>query len=148
MNKEIKVVTLRQRIVKKIKVDDSLPTKEQVIEVFRKIVGNADREHFAVFMLNCAGQINAVDVCSVGSLSCSIVHPREVFKSAILSNAEKIVLVHNHPSGEVLPSKTDIGATHRLIKVSELLMIPVVDHLIVSEDKSLSFLEAGLMERE
>ena len=147
MNKEIKVVTLRQHIAKKIKVDDSLSTKEQVIEAFRRIIGNADREHLAVFMLNCVGQVNAVDVCSVGSLTCSVVHPREVFKNAILSNAEKIILVHNHPFGELIPSKADIEITHNLIKASEIMKIPLIDHLIVSEGKSLSFLEEGLMER-
>ena len=148
MNKRIDVVTLKQCVEKRIIIDDDLPIDEAAIQVFIELVGDADREYFVVFMLDCHNKINAVEICSIGILSCAVIHPREIFKGAILSNAEKILLVHNHPSGDVLPSKADIEVTHNLVRASEILRIPVVDHLIVFEDRWFSFLKAGILEEE
>ena len=83
---------------------------------------------------------------SIGSLSASIVHPRECFKAAILTNAASVLLGHNHPSDDPAPSKDDIELTRRLVKVGDLLGIQVLDHLIVTPGGAFrSLKEAGLM---
>ena len=82
---------------------------------------------------------------SVGSLSASIVHPREVFKFAILANAASIVLAHNHPSGDTTPSSEDVELPRRLRDAGELLGIAVLDHVVVTEWTYLSFRKRGLI---
>ena len=82
---------------------------------------------------------------SVGSLSASIVHPREVFKFAILANASSIILAHNHPSGDVSPSQDDKELTRRIVEAGTLMGIDVLDHLIVGNGDFLSMKERGLM---
>ena len=90
---------------------------------------------------------NKVVICEklifIGTLDYSVVHPREVFKEAILVSASSIICIHNHPSGNVVPSKNDIEITNRLISVGELLGIKVIDHVIIGSDKYYSFLENG-----
>lgn len=92
----------------------------------------ATREHFVVLLLNARHECMGVDTVSVGSLNASIVHPREVFRPAILASAASILLIHNHPSGDVEPSEEDLAITHRLVQVGELLGIQVLDHVIVA----------------
>lgn len=83
---------------------------------------------------------------SRGSLTTSIVHPREVFKQAIMRNAAAILLVHNHPTGDPTPSDEDVAVTRRLVHAGELLGIRILDHIIVGEDGSYaSFREKGLL---
>ena len=80
-------------------------------------------------------------VLFIGTLNRSLVHPREIFKEAYQVSASSIVCIHNHPSGEVLPSKQDIVFTQQLVKVGHLLGIEVIDHIIIGEDKYYSFFE-------
>lgn len=91
-----------------------------------------EREHFLVVLLNARHEVDAVETVSVGSLNASIVHPREVFKPAILASAASVVLVHNHPSGDPEPSEEDLTITKRLVEGGELLGIGVLDHVIVA----------------
>lgn len=90
-------------------------------------------------------RIACVDCVSVGSLNQSIVHPREVFKTALISNAAALVLIHNHPSGDPSPSSEDIAITRRLKEAGDLLGVKVVDHVIVGTDGMVSLLERGVM---
>lgn len=90
-------------------------------------------------------RICCVDCVSVGSLNQSIVHPREVFKTALVSSAAALVLVHNHPSGDASPSSEDIAITRRLKEAGELLGIKVLDHVIVGDKEYVSFVERGLL---
>lgn len=90
------------------------------------------REHFQVLLLNSRHEVIGKETISIGSLNASIVHPREVFKPAIIASAASIILVHNHPSGDPEPSEEDIAITKRLVKAGELLGIQVLDHVIVS----------------
>jgi DNA repair protein RadC len=85
------------------------------------------------------------ETVSIGSLNQSIVHPREVFKTALLSNAAAILLLHNHPSGDPAPSQEDLAITRRLIECGDILGIRVLDHIIIGEDCFKSFSEDGLM---
>ena len=102
---------------------------------------SSDREIFAVMLLNTKNHVIGINVVSIGSLSASVVHPREVFKAACLANAANIILTHNHPSGDPAPSKEDISITSRLVQAGRLMDIPVLDHIIIGDgtDRSISF---------
>ena len=82
---------------------------------------------------------------SIGSLSASIVHPREVFQVAVTRVAASIILAHNHPSGDVTPSKEDIELTRRMVEAGGIMGIDILDHIILSESDFLSLKERGLM---
>lgn len=90
------------------------------------------REHFVVLLLNARHEVEAVETVSIGSLNASIVHPREVFRPAILASSASVILCHNHPSGDPEPSEEDLTITKRLVEVGELLGIGVLDHVIVA----------------
>lgn len=105
----------------------------------------ARKEHFLVLCLNARRQLLRVETVSVGTLSASLVHPREVFAPAISHGAAAVVAVHNHPSGDPSPSAEDREATRRLQRAGELLGIPLADHVIVSESSFFSFRESGLL---
>lgn len=92
-----------------------------------------DREHFRVILLNTKNQVLSVETVSIGSLNSSLVHPREVFKQAILRSAAAVILVHNHPSGDPSPSKEDIEITRRLEDAGRLIGIEVLDHIIIGD---------------
>ena len=104
-----------------------------------------EREHFLVVLLNARHEVDAVETVSVGSLNASIVHPREVFKPAILASAASVVLVHNHPSGDPEPSEEDLTITKRLVEVGDLLGIGVLDHVIVGSRGVVSFRSRQLL---
>lgn len=95
---------------------------------------NTDRENFIVMCLNTKNEINAMNLVSTGTLNGTSVHPREIFKAAILVNSAAIMLCHNHPSGNVKPSEEDIQVTKRLIEVGEILGVPVLDHIVLGND--------------
>jgi DNA repair protein RadC len=106
---------------------------------------NLKREHFIVVLLNARHEVDAVETVSIGSLNASIVHPREVFKPAILASAASVVLVHNHPSGDPEPSEEDLSITKRLVECGELLGIGVLDHVIVASRGVVSFRSRQLL---
>lgn len=99
-------------------------------------------EKFGFFSLNTKNAITGAHIVSTGSLNQTIVHPREVFKAALLNNAAAIILFHNHPSGDTTPSKEDTAMTARLGDAGKLLGIPVLDHIIVSSNDYVSLKEA------
>jgi DNA repair protein RadC len=103
---------------------------DDVVAVVGKKLQREQREHFIVLLLNARHEVLAKETVSVGSLNASIVHPREVFKPAVLASAASVILVHNHPSGDPEPSEEDISITKRLVNAGELLGIGVLDHVI------------------
>lgn len=103
------------------------------------------KENFAVVLMNIRNQILSMPIVSVGSLTSSIVHPREVFKVAVQGTAASIILVHNHPSGDPTPSKEDVSVTRRLVQAGKLMDIPVLDHVVIGDDRYISLKEQGLM---
>lgn len=113
-------------------------------DIFRAYFTGADREIFAVGLLDRKNNILGINTVSVGGLSSSIVHPREVFKPAIVIGAASIILAHNHPSGDPTPSQPDIDITRRLSGAGALLGIEVLDHVIVG-DTHYSMKERGLI---
>ena len=108
-------------------------------------IGHLDREHFVCVHLDARNRPTEYETVSIGTLTASIVHPREVFKSAIVGNAASIILAHNHPSGELTPSADDLALTKRLCEVGELLGIEVLDHLVIGTDDHLSMKDRGLI---
>ena len=104
------------------------------------------KEHFAILMLNTKNHILGLKDISIGSLTASIVHPREVFETAILHHSASIILLHNHPSGDPSPSREDIAVTQRLVKASKIMDIPVLDHLILGDGRFVSMKEKGLLQ--
>ena len=104
-----------------------------------------NKEHFKIAILDTKNQILTIENISVGTLNASIVHPRDVFKIAIKRNANSIILIHNHPSGDTTPSSEDINITNRLIDAGNLIGIKVLDHIIIGDNKYLSFKEKNLI---
>lgn len=103
------------------------------------------QEVFGILILNTKNKIVAMHETSRGSLNASIIHPREVFKPAILHNAASIICFHNHPSGDPKPSKEDVDITKRLIEAGEILGISILDHIIVGDEEYVSLKEMGVI---
>ena len=104
-----------------------------------------DREEFIIIGLDGKNRLQFLNSVSMGCLTSSIVHPREVFKPAILGNAVSLILCHNHPSGNPTPSQEDISITSKLVAAGELLGIKILDHIIIGDDKYVSFADTGLI---
>ena len=102
-------------------------------------------EHFCILCLNTKNKIVGVHTISIGSLNATIVHPREVFKAAMLNNASAIICLHNHPSGDPEPSREDIETTRRLVEAGKIMGIEVLDHVIIGEQRYFSMKERCLM---
>jgi len=102
-----------------------------------------DKEHFIVIHFNTRLVIKAVEVVSVGIVNSSVAHPREVFRRAILAGSVSIVIAHNHPSGNCVPSDEDLAVTQRLCSVGDVVGIKLVDHIIFCDTDSYSFARRG-----
>ncbi len=116
----------------------------QVYEMF-KFLMQETKEMFITLHLDGKNRIVCCDLISIGSLNQSIVHPREVFKTACLSNAAAILCIHQHPTGDPTPSSEDIAITRRLKEAGEIMGIKLLDHIIIGEGEYLSFVERGLL---
>lgn len=121
----------------------AIRSPEDGYKILREFIGDADREMFVVACLNNKNEIVNLLVVHIGSLNASIVQPREVFKTAILSNAAFIICAHNHPSGHPEPSREDIEMTKRLAEAGRLLGIELLDHIIVGDERYFSMKEHG-----
>src|SRR5699024_12647969 len=114
---------------------------EDGAKIASRFIWRDDREVFFVMSLNTKNNVIAVHRCHVGPLNSSLVHPREVFKSAILNNASSVIVAHQHPRGDITPSIEDINVTKRLVEAGKLLDIEVLDHLVANSDNSLTSLK-------
>jgi DNA repair protein RadC len=115
-----------------------------VAEALADELSGLDREHFLCCHLDVKNRLLSRELVSVGHLSSALVHPREVFKGAILANAASVCLAHNHPSGDPEPSREDLELTRRLVRAGELLGIPVLDHVVVAAGGFRSVAEQGI----
>lgn len=118
------------------------------LEVVGDRLSQYDREVIAVLNLDSAGRIVNVNVSAIGCLDSAPVHPREVFKAAILSNAQAIMVMHNHPSGNLEPSKEDRSVCRRLGEAGRLMGIPLLDFLITGDGRLYSFASHDEMRKE
>jgi len=105
---------------------------------------NRDREVLIIFALNAKGDIIGMNEASIGELSSTVVHPREVAKFLVLSNAAAAIVAHNHPSGDATPSDGDLLATERLVDMGKVIGIKLIDHIIVGENGYYSMDEHGI----
>ena len=119
---------------------------EDVAKIFIARLGHLKQEVFAIALLDSANRYLGSNMVTVGTLNSSLVHPREVFRYAIKNSAAHVVLIHNHPSGQLIPSPEDIQITHQLVGTGRIVDIPVEDHLIVTREGYLSLREAGYIQ--
>ncbi len=134
----------KEQKIKILNSEDVYKVMQQVLLRENKI--RRSQEHFWVVGLDTPNKILFVELISLGASNSMQVDPKEIFRMAIYKMAVSMILIHNHPSGELSPSEADKDMTDRLIKSGELLGIQVIDHLIISEKHYLSFDREGLME--
>jgi DNA repair protein RadC len=141
-----RVVLVKEK-VEKYELPRAIMNPEDAYKAITEItsVEEEAQEVFGILILNTKNKIVAVHEVSRGTLSSSLVCPREVFKPAVLHNAAAIICFHNHPSGDPEPSKEDIRTTKRLIEAGEIMGIEVFDHIIVSDDGYVSLKERGVV---
>lgn len=138
------IMTLKQikRKRKNKKIPSKVTSSFALAQWLSTLIGNESQEHLIVVCLNTKNEINSYSTVSVGSLNQSIAHPRDIMQRALLSNAARIIIAHNHPSGYPHPSKNDNDFTSRMNKACTLLGIDLLDHIIVTDtDKYYSYRE-------
>lgn len=123
----------------------TVSTPEDVVALMQPVLIGRDREAFYCICLDTKNRVRKVVEVSVGSLNASIVHPRELFKEAVLVSAASVVVCHQHPSGDSTPSGADIQLTRRLVKAGDVLGIEVLDHVVIGGDEHASLRDLGLM---
>jgi DNA repair protein RadC len=128
---------------RRLREGDAVRGPHDVFRHFHARLRDAEQEHFCVLLLDGRHRVLGDEVVSLGTLTASLVHPREVFRPALRAGAAALILVHNHPSGDPEPSPEDRAVTQRLAQAGELLGIPVLDHVVVAERGYRSFRDEG-----
>ncbi|NRT78414.1 RadC family protein [Clostridium beijerinckii] len=142
--KRVDIVSIK--IIKESSVlyaNRKIATPKDCVVLVKHLLEDSDREKLVVCCLNTKNEPTSISTVSIGSLNSSIVHPREVFKTAILSNAASVIISHNHPSGDTVPSKEDINITERIKEAGDIIGIKLLDHLIIGDREYLSLKEKG-----
>ena len=121
---------------------DALADPEAVATAFRGIVGDAPREHFLAFYLDAKNCIMGFETIAIGGCSSVEVESAQVFRGALLAGAVRLIVAHNHPSNDPTPSEADVRLTSRLMEVSRLIGIPLLDHVVVAATAAYSFAES------
>ena len=122
-----------------------ITNSEIVFQYFNNLFYDKKQEYFYCVYLDNRKKVIDVKLLFIGTINQSLVHPREVFKEALLLSASGIICIHNHPSGSIIPSKEDLELTKRIINIGLLMGIVIVDHLIIGNNKYYSFMENGNM---
>ena len=131
----------KEKILSKILLD----SPNAVGDYLREKIGKTKKEHFMILCLDVSNNLIKLSDISIGTIGASLVHPREVFKEAIQALATRVILAHNHPSGNLVPSKEDIKITKNLVAAGKIIDIDVLDHIIVSNNDFYSFKEKDLI---
>ena len=118
---------------------------EDLVRCYTSLFKDQVRERFVVFWLNSANKVLGFEIITEGTLNSSLVHPREVFRGAIVATAASIIIAHNHPSENAEPSQEDIAITKQIVEAGKICGIPVHDHVIFGGSSFTSFAERGLM---
>jgi DNA repair protein RadC len=124
---------------------DEFEDQEDVVQLLKQILKGEKREHFFVFFLDAKNRVMKWSTIHIGTLTMSVVGPREVFREAVREGASAIIVAHNHPSGDATPSPEDIDVTKKLQAVGELLDIPLLDHIVIGERNHVSLRAKGVM---
>ncbi len=145
---QLRELTVRYAVRKDVEgqpviVGTALGNPKDAATVFMTMLRDEPSEVFAIICLTTKHRVIAYHEVSRGTLDATLVHPREVFKAALLANAAAIIISHNHPSGDPTPSADDVALTRRLAAAGELLGISVLDHIVIGDGRYYSFKEAG-----
>ena len=116
-------------------VNNHIDTPEKVVKMVNRLLKDSDREQLLVLSVDVKSKPVCIEYVAVGALNVLWVEPREVFKHAVLSNASAIIMVHNHPSGDITPSLDDFKITKRIMKAGELMGIHLLDHIIIGDNE-------------
>ena len=125
--------------------DFDIKDPQSIVKAIRATIKDKAKEHFKLILLNSRNKIIGISTISIGTLNANLVHPREVFKEAIIHNASSVVLAHNHPSGDPEPSEADLEITKRIIEAGKIMGIDVLDHIIITKTGFMSFKEKKLI---
>jgi DNA repair protein RadC len=136
----------RRTLVRGVAERPRLNTPRQLAEYLLPQYGSHAVEQFGVVMLDTKHRLVRIKTISVGSIDSTVVHPREVFREAVLASAAALVLFHNHPSGDPTPSPDDLVLTTRMVSAGTVMGIDVVDHLILADQRYFSLVEAGRLQ--
>ena len=139
------VFELQKRLTFKRNTNKKVPSARDVFEYMNGRVPDETKEHLFLLHLNTKNQIMRHDLISVGTLNASLIHPREIYKSAIRESAHAVILVHNHPSGDVEPSNADKQVTSLLKQAGSIIQIELLDHVITGRETWFSFREHSLL---
>lgn len=139
------MVELSRRMSARKSDSHSISSPEHVRDLLSDRFRYEEKERFFSIMLNTKNKVLGIEEISVGSLNSSIVHPREVFKTAVRKSAASIIVAHNHPSGDPAPSREDVEVTRRLCEAGRLLGVELLDHVIFGDGEILSMKQKGLM---
>ena len=125
--------------------DFDIKDPQSIVKAIRATIKDKAKEHFKLILLNSRNKIIGISTISIGTLNANLVHPREVFKEAIIHNASSVVLAHNHPSDDPEPSEADLEITKRIIEAGKIMGIDVLDHIIITKTGFMSFKEKKLI---
>ena len=141
----LSLIQLTRALSKPSRVAPIIRSPQDVFEIVGPDIKYLNKEHFIILLLNTKNHLIAKEVVSVGSLNAAIVHPREVFHSAIKRCSASIIAVHNHPSGDPQPSHEDIESTRRLVAAGTIVGIELLDHVVIGNFGFVSMKEKGLI---
>lgn len=113
-------------------------------EILIPLIGDRDQEHFVVMHLDTRNRVLDTEILYKGSLNCSLVRVAEIFRGAIRRNCAAVIVAHNHPSGDPLPSPEDVALTRRLVEAGKLMEVDVLDHVVIGRNRYISLRERGL----
>ncbi|MCK5699108.1 MAG: DNA repair protein RadC [Candidatus Aenigmarchaeota archaeon] len=134
-----RVSTTRQPF--KLKIENSKDIRDYLMPKMK----NLKKEHLIGLYLDTRNNLIKEETISIGTLNSSLIHPREIFRSAVIEACASVILVHNHPSGDPTPSKDDITVTKKIIQASEVIGIELLDHVIIGNERYVSLKEDGLI---
>lgn len=129
----------------KLNLGDELRNSKMVFQAYHSRLRDLKKEHFFTLLLDSKHRVIKEELVSIGAVNISIVHPREVFVAAIKEVAESLILIHNHPSGDPTPSTEDYTVTSRLVEVSQIIGISILDHIIIGDNDYFSFSEQHVL---
>lgn len=147
----INISTFSLRVVKensgRYDINKKITRPEDIFNTLETVLSMSEmtEENLIMITLNTKNNITGLFTVSTGNLNSSIVHPREIFKRAIIQNAASIIIAHNHPSGDPTPSKEDIDVTKRIFEVGKIIGIELLDHIIIGDGKYRSLKEQGIL---
>lgn len=131
---------IRMKIIRELTGDYTINNAKDVYKYLEEFK-NQDREHFIVIGLDSKNKPCYREIVHIGTLNKTVIHPREVFKKAIMMSSNSLIIAHNHPSGDTVPSQEDIKVTNDLKKCGEILQINLLDHIIIGKDSYKSIID-------